>query len=215
VASINYRLSGESIFPTQVYDCKTAVRWLRAHAKEYNLDPNRIAVAGESAGGHLAALTGTSGDVKDLEDLSAGNADESSRVRAVVDWYGPTDLLAVDGYLLQNGYKPWLNNSSSYASQLVGGNLTEHADVVRAANPETYITPDDPPFLIQHGTRDNHVPHQQSVIFAEKLRPVIGEENVALDIFKGGRHGDMGSDIFFETPANFDIVFDFLDKHLA
>ncbi len=215
LVSINYRLSGESEFPAQIYDCKTAIRWLRAHAKEYGLDPDRIAVAGESAGGHLAALTGTSGDVKELEDLSAGNADESSRVRAVVDWYGPTDLLAVDGYLVQNGYRSWLNNPSSYGRRLMGGNLIEHADLVKAANPETYITPDDPPFLIQHGTSDNLVPPQQSLILTKKLTPVIGEKNAVLDIFKGGRHGDLGPYVFFKTPENLDRVLDFLDQHMV
>src|SRR5437868_4772034 len=90
VASINYRLSGHAPFPAQIEDCKAAIRWLRAHAKEYNLDPKRFGVWGSSAGGHLVALLGTSGDVKEF-DVGA-NLDQSSRVQAVCDYFGPTDF---------------------------------------------------------------------------------------------------------------------------
>ena len=92
VASINYRLSQHAPFPAQIEDCKAATRWLRAHAREYNLDPNRFGVWGSSAGGHLVALLGTSGDVKAFE--VGANLDQSSRVQAVCDYYGPTDFIA-------------------------------------------------------------------------------------------------------------------------
>ncbi|NIA21582.1 MAG: alpha/beta hydrolase fold domain-containing protein [Anaerolineaceae bacterium] len=94
VASIGYRLSGEAPMPAQIYDCKAAVRWLRAKAGKYNIDPKRIGAWGASAGGHLVALMGTSGGLKDLEgDL--GNADQSSRVQAVCDFFGPSDLISI------------------------------------------------------------------------------------------------------------------------
>ncbi len=96
VASINYRLSQHAKFPAQIEDCKAAIRWLRANAKTYNLDPGRFGVWGASAGGHLVALLGTSGDVKDLEG-NAGTDDQSSRVQAVVDWFGPTDVTQMGG----------------------------------------------------------------------------------------------------------------------
>lgn len=96
VASINYRLSDEAIFPAQIYDCKAAVRWLRANASAYNLDVTRIGAWGLSAGGHLASLLGTGGDVTDLEGNVGGNLQHSSRVQAVVDWFGPTDFLLTD-----------------------------------------------------------------------------------------------------------------------
>jgi len=86
VVSINYRLSGEAISPAQINDIKAAVRWIRANAKQYKFNPDKIAAWGGSAGGNLAALLGTSGDVKELEDGSQGNANQSSRVQAVVDW---------------------------------------------------------------------------------------------------------------------------------
>ena len=93
VVSINYRLSPEAIFPAQIYDVKAAVRWIRANAKQYKFNPDKIAAWGGSAGGTLTALVGTSGDVKELEDLSLGNPTQSSRVQAVVDWFGQTDFL--------------------------------------------------------------------------------------------------------------------------
>src|SRR5713101_8014594 len=94
LASINYRLSQHAKFPAQIEDCKAALRWLRANAKTYNLDPDRIGVWGESAGGHLVALLGTTGDVKELEG-EEGNPQQSSEVQAVVDWFGPTDFLKI------------------------------------------------------------------------------------------------------------------------
>ncbi|MBZ0185864.1 MAG: alpha/beta hydrolase, partial [Candidatus Obscuribacterales bacterium] len=91
-ASINYRLAPKNLFPAQIYDCKAAIRFIRAHAEEYNIDPDRIGVWGHSAGGHLAALLGTTNDIKELEgDL--GNLDRSSATSAVCDWCGPTNLL--------------------------------------------------------------------------------------------------------------------------
>ena len=96
VVSINYRLSGESIWPAQINDCKAAVRWIRANAGHYKLAADKIAAWGGSAGGHLSAMLGTSGDVAALEDLSQGNAQQSSRVQVVVDWFGPTNFLTMD-----------------------------------------------------------------------------------------------------------------------
>jgi hypothetical protein len=99
IVSINYRLSGEATWPAQILDCKAAVRWIRAHAGDYKLDPERIAAWGGSAGGHLSAVLGTSGDIPELEDPDQGNAAYSSRVQAVVDWFGPTDFLEMDPHL--------------------------------------------------------------------------------------------------------------------
>ena len=96
VASINHRYSRQSPFPAQIEDCKAAIRWLRANAKTYNLDTERFGVWGASSGGHLSALLGTSGDVKDLEGTQ-GETGPSSRVQAVVDWFGPTDVAKMGG----------------------------------------------------------------------------------------------------------------------
>src|SRR5678809_348634 len=102
-ASINYRLSGTAIYPAQIQDVKASIRFLRANASLYGLDPQRIGVFGSSAGGHLAALAGVADDVTAFEDAALGNAGVSSRVQAVVDWYGPTRLADMDSQLLAQG----------------------------------------------------------------------------------------------------------------
>jgi acetyl esterase/lipase len=212
VVSINYRLSGEAIFPAQIYDVKAAVRWVRANAKQYKLNPDRIAAWGGSAGGHLSSLVGTSGNVKELEDLSQGNADKSSRVQAVVDWFGPTDFLKMDEELKQSKVKnPQVHSvPDSPESELIGRNLADAPDLVEKANPETYITPDDPVFFIQHGLIDHLVPYQQSVNLAKNLEQVIGKEKVTIELLPGTDHGGPN----YETEQNLNKVFLFLDKVL-
>src|SRR5262245_55893196 len=133
VASINYRLSQHAKFPAQIEDCKAAIRWLRANAKTYNLDPNHFGVWGASAGGHLVALLGTSGDVKDLEG-DDGTPDQSSRVQAVVDWFGPTDFTKMGGSHDQ---------PDSPEAKLVGGPVQENKEKAARANPITYVSKDD------------------------------------------------------------------------
>jgi acetyl esterase/lipase len=117
VASINYRLSQHALFPAQIEDCKAAIRWLRAHASEYRLDPNRFAAWGSSAGGHFAAMLGTTGDTQQFD--VGGNLDQPSRVQAVVDYFGPTDFLQMDAHRLPNGQVHDLANSPE--SELIGG----------------------------------------------------------------------------------------------
>lgn len=212
IVSIGYRLSSESIFPAQIYDVKAAIRWIKAHAQEYNLNPNKIALLGGSAGGHLAALAGTSGDVKEIEDLGMGNADQSSRVQAVVDWFGPIDFLTIDDQLAELGMSGQSkNNPDAATARLVGGLITRKQELVKMANPMTYITPDDPPFLIQHGSKDNLVPVTQSKVFAQELQSVIGVDKVTLTIFEGAGHG---SSKMFNAPSNIETIFRFLDKYL-
>ena len=171
VASINYRLSGEAPFPAQIYDCKGAIRYLRAHAKEYQIDPDRIGVWGVSAGGHLAALLGTSAGVKEHEGNVGGNLNISSRVQAVSDYAGPTDLGQV---YAQGANEPvFMNNVvlRGYYEHLLGGGPVEtHPDLIRLANPINYITADDPPFQIFHGDKDVMVPFGQGQLLAEALK---------------------------------------------
>ncbi len=212
VVSINYRLSGEAIFPAQIHDVKAAVRWIRANAVQYHLNSNKIAAWGGSAGGHLSAMLGLSRGVAELEDLTQGNPDQSSQVVAVVDWFGPTDFLKMDVQLKASGVANPQKHSipNSPESELIGKNLDEAPKLVAAANPETYISPDDPPFFIQHGLIDNLVPYQQSENLAKKLVPVIGKEKVTLGLLKDSGHGGPA----FSTPENLDKVFEFLDKYL-
>lgn len=214
VISVNYRMSGEARFPALVHDVKAAVRWVRAHAAEFALDGGRIGAWGGSAGGYLCSMLGTSAGVAALEDLSLGNPDQPSHIQAVVDWYGPTNFLTMDEQLAAAGMPPVKGQEhsgpQSPESLLLGRPILEIPERVRAANPETYIRPGAPPFLIQHGTRDAVVPAQQSVEFAEKLRQTLGDRQVTLELLEGAEHGDPR----FETPENVDRVLDFLDHYL-
>jgi acetyl esterase/lipase len=199
VASINYRLSGDAPFPAAIEDCKAAVRWLRGHARDYNLDPERIGVWGASAGGHLAALLGTSGDVKELEG-KGGNLDQSSRVQAVVDWYGPTDFLQMGG---------WHDRAASPESRFIGGALQEHKEAVARANPLTYLGKDAPPFLIMHGDADETVPLGQSELLAEALKKAGAK--VVFKKIRGAGHADPA---FWRDIENSLLVRRFFDEHL-
>jgi len=184
VAAINYRLSQHAIFPAQIEDCKAAVRWLRASAPRYGYDPERVASFGGSAGGHLAAMLGTAGDVRAFE--VGANPGVSSRVQAVVDFFGPTDFLQMDAH--RPGPQAMVHDTpDSPESQLVGGPIRDNPDKVARANPITYVTKDDPPFLIVHGDADLLVPHHQSVLLEAALRKA--GVSVRFVTIPGGPHG--------------------------
>jgi acetyl esterase/lipase len=214
VVALNYRLSWQAQFPALVHDVKAAVRWVRANARKYHFDPQRIAAWGGSAGGYLSSMLGTSTGIPDLEDLSLGNPDQPCNVQAVVDWFGPTNFLKMDEQLAASGWLPppgfRHSEANSPESLLLGEKITEIPELVAAANPESYIRSSAPPFLMQHGTKDPVVPVQQSIEFATKLKSVLGEDRVILELLEGAEHGDER----FETPENVTRVLDFLDVHL-
>jgi acetyl esterase/lipase len=214
VIAVNYRLSGEAKFPALVHDVKAAVRWIRANAQQYHFDPSKIAAWGGSAGGYLATMLGVSAAVKELQDLSLGNADQPCNVQAVVAWFGPTDFLKMDEQLTASGMPPVAgmehNGANSPESLLLGRKITEIPEQVKAANPETYVTSDAPPFFLQHGTEDATVPVQQSINLAAKLEKAIGKDKVRLELLEGAEHADPQ----FETPQNVKKVLDFLDRWL-
>jgi acetyl esterase/lipase len=180
--SINYRLSGVAIFPAGVQDCKAAIRWLRANAAEYRIDADRIGVIGGSAGGHLAALLGTSGGDPYLEG-NLGNAEYSSRVQCVVDHWGPTDFLRMDdvpGRIVHLG-------PDSPEAQWLGGQITGLEEQVKRANPITYIDAADPPVLIVHGEKDPTVIINQSeLLYAALQRAGVETEFVRV---RNAAHG--------------------------
>ena len=178
-ASLNYRLSQHAVFPAQIEDVKAAVRWLRANSETYRLDPNRFAAWGSSAGGHLVAMLGTTGDIAEFE--VGENLKVSSRIQAVVDYFGPTDFLQMDAQSLPDGLVH--DAPDSPESQLVGGPIQEHKDRVARANPITYVSKDDSPFLIIHGDKDKLVPYQQSVL----LKDALEEAGVPVRFYRGGR----------------------------
>jgi acetyl esterase/lipase len=207
VASIDYRLSGAAKFPALVYDAKAAVRWLRANQARYNLKADRIVAAGESAGGYQAVMLGTSGGVAELEG-APGNPKESSRVQGVIDFFGPTDLLAMDDGASSCRTPLVHRTPNSPESLLLGCNLDDCADRARAASPITYVTRDDPPFLILHGTSDCQVPHSQSQRLYDALRAagVAAQLHLLPDVGHGDRR--------FMTPETDKWVSEFVDSVL-
>ena len=186
VASVGYRLSQHATFPAQIHDCKAAVRWLRANAKEHGLNADRFGVWGPSAGGHLVALLGTAGDVKELEGDLGKHHGTSSRVQCVIDWFGPTDLTAMARQAPPNGR---INHDAPDApeARLIGGPVQENKDKAAKANPITYVTKNDPPFLIFHGTADDIVPFGQSELLEQALR-AAGVEVTFVPV-EGAGHG--------------------------
>lgn len=202
VAAINYRLSQHALFPAQIEDCKAAVRWLRAHADRYGIDPARIASWGESAGGHLAAMLGTTGSTAELE--VGEHLDLSSRVQAVVDFFGPTDFLQMDAHRLPQGMVH--DTPDSPESELVGGPIQERRAEVARANPVTYVGPDAPPFLIIHGDQDPLVPYHQSTLLVAALE--AAGVPVTFYTVAGAGHGG------FTDPHIPPLVRDFLAAHL-
>jgi acetyl esterase/lipase len=188
LVSINYRLTNQAIFPAQIHDSKAAIRWLRANAAQYNLDPTRIGVWGSSAGGHLVALLGTSNDVIDVEGIVGTNLQYSSRVQAVVDWFGPTDFLQMDTQAIAQGCGGSNHNDiGSPESVLVGCAIQTCPAAVQRANPLTYYTRDDPPFFIQHGNADCTVPRGQSKILYNLMQ--TAEHDASLMLIPNAGHG--------------------------
>ncbi len=156
-ATISYRFAPEFPFPAAVEDAKCAVRWMRAKAAELHVDPDRIAVIGGSAGGHLSMMVGYTADQKKLEG-HGGHEGVSSEVRAVVDLYGPTD------------FDTPLGRESGTVRRFIGKSFTEDPELYRAASPIRYLNAKSPPTFVLHGTIDEVVPVEQSDMLVEKLK---------------------------------------------
>ncbi len=205
VAAINYRLSQHAKFPAQIEDCKAAVRFLRANAKKYRLDPDAFGAWGASAGGHLVALLGTSGGVKELEG-DGGHPDVSSRVQAVCDFFGPTDLTKMAA---QSKTKGPIDHDAPDApeARLIGGPVQANKEKAAKANPVTYVSKDAPPFLILHGDADPLVPPAQSELLHEALKKA-GVESTLIVVPGVGHDGRVGA------GENGNKIVAFFDKHL-
>ena len=201
-ASVGYRLTGEAIWPTQIHDCKAAIRWIRANAEKHNIDPQRIGVWGSSAGGHLVAMLGTSGGVAELEGDLGPHTETAGNVQCVVDYYGPSDILAMGQYPSNMAH----DAANSPESILVGGPVQETKDVARAASTTTYVTANDPPFLIVHGDADMTVPHNQSQRLHAALK-TAGVDTTFITV-TGGGHGRFNSSELLRRVRLF------FDKHL-
>lgn len=158
--SAEYRLSGEATFPAQIHDVKAAIRWLRANAGSYGIDPDHIGIGGASAGGGLASLAGLTGDLPELEG-DAGSPSYSSRIQAVVVASSPSDFLRPGGEMR--------NDTDGPVPQLFGGTIATKRDLMRLGSPITHVGPGTPPFLIAHGTLDETVPFEQGQWLYEAL----------------------------------------------
>ena len=198
-ASIEYRFADVAPFPAQIHDCKGAIRFLRANAAKYNLDPNRIGAWGASAGGHLVALLGTGAAVQSLEGNVGGNLEYSSRVQAVCDYFGPADLMP----LTVPGVSP---GAAAVVAKLLGGPPAEKKDLAALASPVTHVTKDAPPFLIMHGDKDTLVPLSQSQTLHDALKKA-GVDST-LKVIAGAGHGFASREITATVEA-------FFAKHLA
>lgn len=169
VASVNYRLSQHSIFPAQINDCKSAVKWLRTKAAHYNIHPNRFGAFGKSAGGQLVCLLGTTGEKEGTTATSKDPKHTTSRVQAVCSWYGPTELLTMNQQSKKDSQIDH-DDRNSPESLLVGGSLQTKKDLARLASPTEHVTSDDASFLLMHGSHDRLVPWLQSESLHQKLK---------------------------------------------
>jgi acetyl esterase/lipase len=195
--TINYRLSGEAIWPAQIHDCKAAIRWVRANAGKYKLDAEHIGAIGASAGGHLVAMLGATAGHESLEGTVGPHTGIDSRVQCVVDQYGPTELLTMGGTH---------DDPNSPEADLIGGPVQEHKELARQASPITYVSPQLPPFLVIHGDQDPVVPFSQSEGLAAALKKAHIE--CYFVVVQGAEHGG------FRNPEVGQRIRLFFDKHL-
>jgi len=195
--SPQYRFCPQDTFPAQVHDVKAAVRWLKRHAKEYKLDPEHIGAIGFSAGGHLSLMLGLTGPGDGLEGDHSVDA-PSTRIQAVVNYFGPTDLTASD----------LPEPSRRIVKDFLGGTPEEKPEAAAKASPLTYVTKDDPPIQTFQGTKDGLVPYTQAVKLTDALTAAGVPGRV--DLLIGAGHGWRGDDLT-QTMGE---AFRFFDRYL-
>jgi acetyl esterase/lipase len=204
LASPNYRQSRYAHWPAQLIDCKAAVRWLRAHAAEYGLDPNHFGAYGMSSGGHMVAILGTAGDAREFDQ--GDNLGYSSRIQAVADWFGPTDFLSISNAPPNIRW----GGDGDADTQLLGGKPSENIELAKSASPVHFVSTNSPPFIIMHGENDHMVPLQQSQELVDALKKA--GVPVEFHVVVGGSHGrPKGA---FEGPEAMGWLHDFFDKYL-
>ena len=210
---INYRLSGEAVFPAAVHDCKAAIRFIRANAKKHKVDPEKIGVWGASAGGNLSAMMGVSSGDKFIDGTVGRYTPISTKVRAVVDWFGPINFSTMESEANDLGLTGFMGrafNTDIEAAYLGLDNISDDPDWVALANPTTYMDSEDSAFFIQVGDADPLIPYTQSVNFYKALLKEMGADKVKFELLKGAGHG--GSQ--FDSDLNLEKVITFLNNHL-
>ena len=214
-ASIEYRTIGTVNYVESIGDVKAAVRWLRANADKFNIDKDKIAVLGMSAGGYLASMVGVTGGEKKFE--FGDNLDQSSEVQAVVDIFGPTDLTKIAADFSKDTQKLYYSPGappSLFANGVPcykgnrGGSILDTPETAKDSNPITHISKNTPPFLIMHGNADTTVSPSQSKIFYDAL--IKNGVDVDYYVVNGGEHNAA----HFYQPKTFGIIVDFLNRVL-
>lgn len=204
VASVEHRSSEEAKFPAFLQDVKSSIRFLRAHADEYGIDAENVAIWGDSSGGHAALMVGVTGDMEEFK--TEDNREQSDSVKAVVDFYGPTDLSKIND--VPRDPKTDLGKPQP-EDILFGGRVLDHPELSAPGNPMNYITEEKeiPPILIAHGDQDAVVPFNQSVLLYDKLV----ECGKIVDFCKvlSADHG-----FFLWTPEMTDLVIRFIGMYL-
>lgn len=212
VASIGYRLAPGAHFPVPLQDCKAAIRYLKAHAAEYGIDPARIALAGGSSGANFTLMIASTPHTDFLEDKSMGNPGYDASVQCAIATYPPTDFTRLGEMRADLGLgemDPGDVNVPEF--KYMGGTMNDlSCEEFQKANPTSYVTPQIPPLLVKHGADDPIVPCRQSLLFAEKVRGIAGPERIDYEIVPGAQHADPP----FKTAAYLEEVAGFLDKHL-
>jgi acetyl esterase/lipase len=205
VASLDYRLSTVARFPAQIYDIKAAIRFLRAHAKDYGYSPTRFVVAGSSAGGHLAALVGVTNGDASLEGAEGDFPHESSKVQAMVVMYGASNLTTI----LKQSTPHGLEMRKPALDLLLGGQPEAVPELARQASPVFQVDPSDPPLLLMHGDQDPQMPINQ----AHELQGAYEKLNlpVVFKVMHGSGHGGPA----FTEPASLTLIDQFLREHLS
>ena len=196
--TVSYRLAPKYQFPAAIHDTKAAVRWLRANAKKFKIDPERIGVTGGSAGGHLAQFLGVTGDVRQFEG-DGGNPDQSSRVACVVNYYGPSDFTKSYGKSV---------DAAQVLPLWLGGDLDQARQKHITASPLYWVTPNAAPTLCIHGTEDKYVAHEQAVWLIDRLKAANVEAELLT--LPGAGHGFKGKDADVAEKA----MLAFFAKHL-
>ena len=208
VVNVNYRLTGEAIFPYPLYDAKAAVRFLRANAARYHLDPARFAASGDSAGAYFAAMLGTTAHIAALEDPGMGCAGADSAVQAVIGMFGVYGLAMQSQFTEDNPSIFDGRKMANYADVFAGTVCRDCPGLAALASPATYVTKDCPPMLIQGGTADEVVPYDGSVELAERVNAVCGDGRAVLESLVGANHGHPD----YESERYERSRFDFLDR---
>ena len=212
IVSVDYSLSHEAKFPTQIYELKAAIRYMKNHANEYNLDHTKVALMGESAGAHIATVAVFSVSAGIFEDIRFGEEGDAS-VDAVVAFYAPTDVTLTKYQFAVLGLETWVpetGEANSPEGVLYGGKISDLADEIRKTTVFNMITPDSPPTIFFHGTDDRVVPILQTQTFATKLMCGIGIDNVEYHAVVGAGHGQH----YFMNEENYGSIEKFLDRHL-